>query len=195
MKKGAQIAEADDQEFDPLPKFVKEGIWFLMSNLADVFINLFGYLAGVLINVLIGFAQFNNFVYHPTVTFGWVIVRDVSNMFFIAVLLIIAFGTILRLETYSYKRLLPHLVVFAVLINFSKTISGLLIGLSQVVMLTFVKAFAGAGGASFVVALGLGDLPMLIVVPLPTRQISCSHPLFLRFSPCCYWQLRLLSCF
>ena len=81
VKKGAQIAEADDQEFDPLPKFVKEGIWFLMSNLADVFINLFGYLAGVLINVLIGFAQFNNFVYHPTVTFGWVIVRDVSNMF------------------------------------------------------------------------------------------------------------------
>jgi len=74
-------------------------------------------------------------------------------MSFILILLIIAFATILRQESYS-KKLLPKLLIMAVLINFSRTIFGLLIDFSQVIMLTFVNAFS-AGGGYFIKALEL----------------------------------------
>jgi len=91
------------------------------------------------------------------VTMGWVIVRDLCNMFFILVLLMIAFATILRLENYSMKKYLPKLLIMAVLINFSKTICLLLIDVSQIVMLTFGNAFAGASG-NFVEMLHIKDM-------------------------------------
>jgi hypothetical protein len=94
------------------------------------------------------------------VTIGWVTVRDVCNMAFILILLVIAFSTILRYENYNWKKTLPKLLMMAVLINFSKTITLLLIDFSQVIMLTFASAFAGAPG-NFVQALGLKELGSL----------------------------------
>ncbi len=88
---------------------------------------------------------------------GWVIVRDLCNMFFILVLLMIAFATILRLENYSMKKYLPKLLIIAVLINFSKTICLFLIDVSQIVMLTFGNAFAGAS-SNFVTMLHIDKL-------------------------------------
>lgn len=90
------------------------------------------------------------------VTTGWVAVRDICNMFFILILLVIAFGTILRLENYNVKKLLPKLLIIAVLINFSKTICFLFIDFSQIVMLTFVSAFATGG--NFIGSLKLDQL-------------------------------------
>ncbi|HZJ41625.1 MAG TPA: DMT family transporter, partial [Patescibacteria group bacterium] len=73
------------------------------------------------------------------------------------VLLIIAFGTILQLENYNYKKWLPKLILMAILINFSKTICGLLIDVSQIIMLTFVNAFGKMGPGSLTNMLGLAD--------------------------------------
>jgi len=67
-------------------------------------------------------------------------------MFFILILLVIAFATILRIESYNYKKTLPKLLIMAVLINFSRTICGLIIDFAQVIMLTFVNGFAGSAG-------------------------------------------------
>ena len=100
----------------------------------------------LLVTLLVQVSQFSNIINVPTVVQGWVIVRDISNMFFILILLIIAFATILRYEEYSAKKLLPKLLIMAVLINFSKTIFGLMIDASQVAMLTFVNAFSSGGG-------------------------------------------------
>ena len=91
------------------------------------------------------------------VAYGWRIVRDLCNMFFILVLLMIAFATILRLENYSMKKYLPKLLIMAVLINFSKTICLFLIDISQIVMLTFSNAFAGAS-SNFVTMLHVNEL-------------------------------------
>ncbi len=88
---------------------------------------------------------------------GWAAARDISNMFFILVLLIISFATILRLENYSMKRYMPKLLLMAVLINFSKAICLLLIDGSQIIMLTFAKSFTVSQG-SFVVMFGLPKL-------------------------------------
>ena len=107
---------------------------------------------------LITLAQYNDFINAAPVTFGWVIVRDVCNMFFILILLIIAFGTILRIPQYNFKTLLPKLVIMAILINFSKLICGVLIDFTQVIMLTFVNGFKDVGEGNLFNMLGLEGL-------------------------------------
>ncbi len=88
--------------------------------------------------------QYNNFLSSEAVQIGWPLVRDVCNMTVVVILLIIAFGTILKISVYHYKTTLFKLIIMAILINFSKTILGFLIDVSQVVMLTFVNGFKGA---------------------------------------------------
>lgn len=62
-----------------------------------------------------------------TIKRGWTGVRNLTNLFFIFVLLIIAIATILRRESYNMKRLLPTLVIVALFINFSLLITQLVI--------------------------------------------------------------------
>lgn len=114
----------------------------------------FSWVVGFLVEV----AAYNSFLDATAVVTGWVIVRDVANMFFVLILLVISIATILRVEAYSYKKLLPKLLLMAVLINFSKTICGIIIDFAQVIMLTFVNAFQAAAGANFFQALGLDKL-------------------------------------
>lgn len=125
-------------------------IWRALAWIGEVFLNLEGKLLLWVINFLIIVSGYNNFLNAPVVSTGWKLVRDVANMFFILVMLVIAFGTMLNLEKYSWKKLLPRMVFMIFLINFSKTIIGLLIDFGQVIMLTFVNAFAAVAGGNFV---------------------------------------------
>lgn len=100
----------------------------------------------LLVALLTQVAQYSNIINVPTVQNGWIIIRDICNMFFIVILLVIAFATILRKEEYSAQKLLPKLLIMAVLINFSKLIFGLAIDVSQIIMLTFVSSFKDGGG-------------------------------------------------
>ncbi len=126
----------------------------LLSGLAKVLGKVFTWVVGMLVQV----AAYNSFLDAAAVVTGWVIVRDLANMFFILILLVISIATILRVEAYSYKKLLPKLLLMAVLINFSKTICGIIIDFAQVIMLTFVNAFQAAAGANFFQALGINKL-------------------------------------
>ena len=78
------------------------------------------------------------------VTTGVTIVTSVANMFFIVFLLIIAFATILGLESYNYKRLLWKLVLAALLINFSVVIAGPFIDFANVLTRYFINAMGGS---------------------------------------------------
>jgi hypothetical protein len=133
----------------------------VVSGILGVFIWALGVILMIVIKGLILIAQYQSFIDSQAVIVGWVIVRDVCNMFFVVVMLIIAFGTILHLENYSYKKWLPKLILMAILINFSKTICGLLIDVSQVVMMTFVNAFKDVGGANLTDILGLSQIVTL----------------------------------
>lgn len=119
---------------------------YVLGLIALILTTVIGLLITLVVAVLIQVAQYGNIINVPTVVQGWVIVRDLCNMSFILILLIIAFATILRQENFSAKKLLPKLLIMAVLINFSRTIFGLLIDFSQIIMLTFVNAFAAGGG-------------------------------------------------
>lgn len=130
----------------------------IIGNILQPFIWVLGKVLVVLIDILIGVAQYGEFIKAPPVTFGWIIVRDICNMFFILILLIIAFATILKIESYSAKKLLPKLFLMAIMINFSKTICGLAIDFSQIIMLTFVNGFKEMGSANMTQMLGIEKL-------------------------------------
>jgi hypothetical protein len=139
------------------PSFASWGAKLLIG-LIDAIISGLGVVVGLVIEVLIRVAQYNDFTNAQAIEKGWLVVRDLANMFFILVFLIIAFATILRVETYNYKKHLPKLLLMAVFINFSKTIAGLIIDFGQVVMITFVNGFKDIGAGNLTHMLGLTEI-------------------------------------
>jgi len=64
---------------------------------------------------------------------SWAFIRDLANMVFILAIVIIAFATVLGFESYGMKKLLPTLVIMAVLINFSQFFVGVIVDISSVI--------------------------------------------------------------
>lgn len=117
-----------------------------------------GWIMLLLVMVLVGVLKYNNFINEPIVTIGWTIVRDFMNLAFVVALMIIAFATVFKVQAYHYKQMLPKLVIAAVVVNFSKMITGILIDVAQVAMLTFVNAFDKLAAGNLTAAFGVYDL-------------------------------------
>ena len=62
---------------------------------------------------------------------SWEVFRNFANMFFILILIIIAFATIFDIQNYNWKGLMAKFIVAALLINFSLAIGGFLIDVSN----------------------------------------------------------------
>lgn len=135
----------------------------VLGGFIALLVQLIGGLVVNLMYLLLAIAQYNQFLASTAVTTGWVVVRDVVNMFFVVVLLAIALGTILQQQQYSYSQTLPKFLAAAILVNFSKTICGLFIDFAQIVMMTFVGAFSQAGGGNFAVLIGLNRLLSMVL--------------------------------
>jgi len=113
-------------------KDVLQGIFGFLLNLAQLFTGLAGQIFTAILDF--GFkAGKMAMIYN-----AWVITRDIVNMFFILALVIIAFATILKIETYGMKALLPKLIVIALLINFSYLACGIIIDASQIIADHFI---------------------------------------------------------
>jgi hypothetical protein len=132
----------------------------LFVKIFELLTALMGFILIMEVDALIRVAQYANFVSPgPTaVQIGWVVTRDLANMFFIVFLLIIAFSTIIGYEKYAYRNNLRRLLIMAVVINFSKTICGIFIDMSQVLMLTFVNGFKEAAAGNFLAAFQIQKL-------------------------------------
>lgn len=63
---------------------------------------------------------------------GWNATRDLANMFIILILVFIGLATILRMREYESKKLLPLLILVALLINFSPVIIGFIVDISNI---------------------------------------------------------------
>jgi len=138
--------------------FASDWVNNVVGGIIGVFISGVTKILILLVNVLIVVASYSDFIHADAVTKGWVVVRDVCNMFFVVILLVIAFATILGQEEYSAKKNLPKLIMAAVLINFSKLFCGLMIDVASVVMLTFVNAFKEIGSGNIIDMLGISDV-------------------------------------
>lgn len=76
------------------------------------------------------------------VDYGWEAARNLANMFFVVMLVVIAFGTILRKQDYGLK-LLPPLILVALLINFSRVFVGIFVDISQLIIRFFLQVYTG----------------------------------------------------
>lgn len=97
----------------------------------------FGFLliiAGVLFDWAINPANFSAVMSMDAIRNGWVIVRDILNLFFIMVLLFSAFCTVLQISKYNIKNILLNLVIMALLVNFSFPIARIIIDASNIIM-------------------------------------------------------------
>jgi hypothetical protein len=117
----------------------------------------FGNLIVAVVDTIINVAQYTGFTNAPAVLKGWTIVRDVTNMFFIVIMLYIAFRTMFGQEA-NWQSSLIRLLIAAIVINFSRTICGLIIDASQVVMITFVNGMKDAAGGNFIDMLQLRQM-------------------------------------
>lgn len=131
----------------------------IFTKILVYIMELLSYILLFLLDYLIQVVQINTFVNAAPVRIGWPLIRDTVNMFFIVVVLVSAFATIIgQPKEFHYKSILPKLLVMAVLINFSKTLIGLMIDFSQVITLTFVNGFKDAAGGNFINALHLREV-------------------------------------
>ena len=110
------------------------------------------------LRIFMEIAAYNGYIDAPPVIVGWYMVRDVANMFFVLALLVIAFGTMLGLEQYEWKKSLVKLVLAAILINFSRLIIGIAIDASHIFTLTFLNAVQATSGGNLINMLKLDKI-------------------------------------
>ncbi|MCX6781652.1 MAG: hypothetical protein NTW66_00805 [Candidatus Magasanikbacteria bacterium] len=133
----------------------------IMGKIGELFLWLATKLLSLTVFILkfvIEIASYNNYINSGAVTLGWILVRDVTNMFFVIILMVIAFGTVLGIEQYEWKKLLVKFVMAAVLVNFSRVICGVIIDAAQVFMMTFISGVAAVAGGNLITALKLESI-------------------------------------
>ena len=87
-------------------------------------------IVGMVARIMKAIIEMPTFV--PTPVFdAWEVVRDFTNLFFILVLIIMAFGTIFDIAKYTYKKMFVPFLIAALLINFSMAISTYILDLSK----------------------------------------------------------------
>ena len=94
------------------------GIALFIFGLANTLLAL----AGVVLNLVVlrTIFQFSSLIGNsPGLLVGWGLLRDISNMLLLFGFVYIGISTILGLSTYTVKKTLPRLLIFAVLLNFS----------------------------------------------------------------------------
>jgi len=129
----------------------------LGTLIGEYYVPFMGKLMALIANGIVIAAGYNGFADATAVQVGWVLTRDIANMFFVVALLLMAFGTMFNIEKLGTLHHLPHILIFAIAINFSKTLVLFLVDIAQVFMLTFVSAFQNTAAGNFVKAFGITD--------------------------------------
>ena len=83
------------------------------------------------------------FTDNPMVNAGWGVARDLANMFIVLGFVVVGLATILRIREYEAQKKLVPLIIVAVLINFSKLFTGIVIDAANIIM----DYFLTQGGA------------------------------------------------
>ncbi|MEE8131701.1 MAG: hypothetical protein V3T98_01525 [Candidatus Paceibacterota bacterium] len=111
----------------------------------NVIFNIIAGLAATILSLVAGLVDFgiklgNDVMNLEAVRTGWQIVLNITNLGFVLAIIVIAFATILRLETYAMKQILWKLIIAALLVNFSLVIAGAFISISNIATDFFLQA-------------------------------------------------------
>ncbi|MEK7556417.1 MAG: hypothetical protein AAB538_00385, partial [Patescibacteria group bacterium] len=90
------------------------------------------------------FLAYGTFLTNPFVQVGWPFVLGFANLGFVLGLLFIALATVLRIEGFAARRMLPRLLIAALLINFSLITAVFILDLSRLAM-TVMAQYASRG--------------------------------------------------
>ncbi len=142
----------------PAAAFDTNDIANFIASIAKFFANLISGLIVTIIEYLIPVMLYNNFATAPVVVAGWALVRDTVNMFFVIILIVIAFGTIFGNQRFMWQKQVSALLITAIVVNFSKTLCGIMIDFGQVVMLTFANALREIAAGNIVELFGLNKM-------------------------------------
>ncbi len=139
-----------------MPYFAHAAIWDIFSptmiltsilrGIAYILSFIFGILF-MIANFFVGIAMnFNDQILSTSnalVMVGWKISRDIANLGFVLLIIVIAFATILRIQSYGAKKLLPMLIGAAIIVNFSLTIGGVFINFASTLSQSFLDKMGG----------------------------------------------------
>lgn len=143
------IAYAESGDFNWSSGFVAF-IGSVLASFVHWLANMVGSLTLIVIQAtVVNILNYNNFSSSSIVTLGWTLTRDVVNMFAVIVLLILAVKTMISRGGGAWQQHLPRFFLGIVFANFSRTLCGLAIDASQVVMMTFVNALMGIAAGNF----------------------------------------------
>jgi hypothetical protein len=92
---------------------------------------------GQLLDFTVGYSVRDESYRSSFVVEGWKVIKDFCNMFFIFVLLYIAFGTILNLNGVKTKEMIINVVIIGLLINFSLFATQIIIDTSNIITRVF----------------------------------------------------------
>ncbi|MFA6514713.1 MAG: hypothetical protein WCT42_00405 [Candidatus Paceibacterota bacterium] len=97
-------------------------------------------IAGKMLDFTLGYSIQDKSYRSTFVVEGWGIVRDFCNMFFIFILLYIAFGTILNLHSVKTKEMIINVVIIGLLINFSLFATQVIVDASNILTRVFYNS-------------------------------------------------------
>lgn len=149
----------------------------LLPNIAVAFVGgllvqLFGIIMTIFVFLVVAVASYDVVINTPNVIVAWKVLRDVVNLFFVIILLIIAIGTTLRREQYMWNKNLPRFIIAAIFVNFSRTIVAFVTDFADVIQQTFVSGFNSVGFAKLISSFGIPFFAEMattnvVMIPLP----------------------------
>ncbi|MFA6177763.1 MAG: MARVEL domain-containing protein [Candidatus Paceibacterota bacterium] len=95
------------------------------------------WVSAIFFNVLLSVSLSSDLLKSPFVGGAWGVVRDLSNIFFILILLYISFKVILGMGGSEVKKMIGSVVIMALLINFSMFFTQVIIDSSNILALIF----------------------------------------------------------
>ncbi len=113
--------------------FVTGVIGYIFGFVISALFTLGGWLVTFALNINLKLLE------SPIVESGWQVVLNFANLGFVLAIIVIAFATIFRVQSYAMKQTLWKLIVAALLVNFSLVIAGAFINVSDIMTNLFLK--------------------------------------------------------
>ena len=117
------------------------GIVLVISYILGFIAQVVFYIGGVFLDFAL--AETMHLLDNPFIKSGWSIVLNFTNLGFVLAIIVIAFATIVGLQSYGMKKALWKLIVAALLVNFSLAIAGFFIEASDGLSSFFIGKIQG----------------------------------------------------
>jgi hypothetical protein len=113
------------------------GFFIIVKRLLELCLGLFQFILNPS-----NFGGYIHFLNSTIVEALWKDFRNLANLGIVIAMIFTAIATILRIEKYSWKKMLPKLLIVALLVNFSLIISGIFVDVSNFISISASTKFS-----------------------------------------------------